>query len=631
MSTVMKNRARLVCVQCHGRKIKCDLEESADNTCAYCRRHSITCIRREGVRKRRTTTQRRPRKPSLTDSSSTDLRADISYAFSEGTPDIFAGNTDNPAYIGGHSVLQDGDYDHRMGPPTPGLPANPVAGGFTASVRLSILNATHAHTLPKPALRQALFDAFFTNLSYCFPIVGRADVESPGSSVLLQQAVCLAGSLMRQPNLPDSFPRAQAIYEKIKILICVNFEPNMLTVLKTLSLLTLWSPNPSHIVSLDGPWHATGSAVRLAVQMGMHKNSTYAGKSDRTCRRRLWWLLFASDCVLALIYGRLPALKRDDFDVLPLSEEDFDVVDMQARHFIADISLARIMGELAHKVSRNISPSQEETPIADLLTDWMADLHPDLQLYDKNGHRTAYQFPIVELHIQYFGAVILSQAMSCRFSKQWACSAACLIAANCIAGLYEEILYREQVCLLITMHSFWCLTAAIPLLYYKPDNEEMEAQRKESLGVLCSVIEQLNHRFGIAKTVAKKIKLLQREREDILAQNDAGLDGNALSGDSIVLQNTPPHQLTALFPQLQAWAVRRESGHQNSILDAISRTHFDNETHEVEMTVQWISEAPISAFDALGAPGFMDDFFSTGYLGDEMDFELEAMVPINSV
>lgn len=335
--------------------------------------------------------------------------------------------------------------------------------------------------------------------------------------------------------------------------------------------------------------------------------------------------------MLALIYGRLPALKWDDFDVSPLSEEDFDVTNIQSRHFIADISLARIMGELAHKFSRNITPAQEQMPIAELLSGWITELHPDLSLYDDNGARRSHYFPVAEIHIQYFGAVILSQAMSSKFSKQWACSTACLIAANCIAELYEEILYREEVCFLITMHSFWCLTAAIPLIYYKPENEEMEAQRKESLGVLCSVIEQLNHRFGIAKTVSRKINILQQERQKILEQRSTDLGEIGLAEGSVDLQTTSSQQLTALFPQLPAWAARRESGHHNAILDTIAQTRVGKEANAVEPTVQWISEAPLSAFDALGAPGFMDDFLGSGYLDDEMDFELRDMVSAGSI
>lgn len=250
--------------------------------------------RREGVRKRTRASQRRPPAPNAPDSPVSSVQGEDSLALSENAADTVAATSENSAYIAEHSVLQSADNAKSVD--TPALPScrPKMVSGMSSEVKLSILRATDAHKLPKPALQQALFDAFFNNLDFCFPIVNRTEVESPGSSVLLQQAVCLAGSLTRHPNLPDSFLRAKAIYEKIKILICVNFEPNMLVVLKVLALLSLWSPIPSHMANLDGPWHSTGQAIRLGIQMGMHKNSTYTGKSDRSCQRRLWWLLYVS-------------------------------------------------------------------------------------------------------------------------------------------------------------------------------------------------------------------------------------------------------------------------------------------------------------------------------------------------
>lgn len=250
--------------------------------------------RRQGVRKRTRASQRRAQVSHIPDSSpNSNVRDDDAQALSERATNASQGSIhDNSAYIAEHSVLQDGDYDQSVNLPAPSCAPKSMMSGMTSELQLSILRATDAHKLPKPALRQALVDSFFTHLAFCFPVVDRADVESADSSVLLQQAVCLAGSLTRHPNLPDSFSRAQAIYEKIKILICINSEPNMLVVLKVLSLLTLWSPIPSHIVSLDGPWHSIGMALRLAIQMGMHKDATYANKPDRACRRRLWWFLY---------------------------------------------------------------------------------------------------------------------------------------------------------------------------------------------------------------------------------------------------------------------------------------------------------------------------------------------------
>lgn len=160
-----------------------------------------------------------------------------------------------------------------------------------AGLRAAVVKASEADVLPKQPLRRALMDSFFTNIRHSVPIISPSEVYEPDSSILLQQAVCLAGSLARHSHSRQSLFQGN-LYEKIKLLLALNVESNMLTVLKSMCLLTLWSPDASSIVSLDSPWHANGSAIRLAVQMGLHRKSTYTGRTDASCRRRIWWMLY---------------------------------------------------------------------------------------------------------------------------------------------------------------------------------------------------------------------------------------------------------------------------------------------------------------------------------------------------
>lgn len=200
------------------------------------------------------------------------------------------------AFIAEHSVLQHlhnkdpaDDPTTITQPPPESRRMSPVNGH-----RLTVLKASEADVLPRPATRHALYDAFFRSLAHALPIIHRSELESPASSILLQQAVCLAGSLLRHPNVPDSFSRTNAFYEKVKLLLCLDAEPDMLSVIKALCVLTLWSPHSPETVNLNGAWHATGSALRLALQMGLHQNSTYEGQSDARSRRRIWWFLYVS-------------------------------------------------------------------------------------------------------------------------------------------------------------------------------------------------------------------------------------------------------------------------------------------------------------------------------------------------
>lgn len=155
----------------------------------------------------------------------------------------------------------------------------------------AILKVTEADVLPKPALREALIDSFFDHLYYQFPLVERQDLSGPDASVLLIQAVCMSGSQMRNWD-SSGILLTQSLYEKVKTLIHLRYEPDSMKVLKAMCLLSTWSPNSSESLSLDSPWHWTGQAIRLAIQMGMHRKSSYSKKPDVACRRRIWWLLF---------------------------------------------------------------------------------------------------------------------------------------------------------------------------------------------------------------------------------------------------------------------------------------------------------------------------------------------------
>lgn len=204
--------------------------------------------------------------------------------------------TENSAYIAEHSILGRLDCDSL-----PRIPeilqghANVANGTYHQQLddwKIRILSTSSAAALPKQPLREALFDAFFASRGHSFPFITRYDVEAPGASILLQQAVCLAGSLMRHPRLPDTFIRSQTFYEKIRLLLALDVESDMMAILKALCLLTIWCPTPSNISSLAGPWHATGTAIRLAMQLGMHRKSTYRDKPNAQERRKLWWFLY---------------------------------------------------------------------------------------------------------------------------------------------------------------------------------------------------------------------------------------------------------------------------------------------------------------------------------------------------
>lgn len=182
-------------------------------------------------------------------------------------------------------------------------------------------------------------------------------------------------------------------------------------------------------------------------------------------------------------------LKQADFDVPDLEEADFEIMDTNSKVFLTDVRIAHIMGEVASKVSNPCSTPFDQAYILNLLSDWVSQLAPDLSLYTCDGSRAKYRFAISEIHLEYLATLIISQALYRHLDKRWPCSAACLVASTCMAKSYEEILCREDVANISNLHAFLCLTAAVPLLYYKPVTPEKEKQRRDDLSVLHSVID----------------------------------------------------------------------------------------------------------------------------------------------
>lgn len=244
----------------------------------------MTRSRRDGVRRRRKLASRRDdtnqHEPTLPTLPTLPTPAPCSGSGpSPGSPAKRAGRPDG--FIAHSSIMS---YDSVSEPIMhDGLPTRIV------QARDAILAATEADLLPPPALLQALKDSFVEHVLPQYPVVDPGDLSDPNASILLQQAVCLAGSLMRHDQ--NSLQLGYSQYEKVKTLLHIDYEHDKLALLKTFCLLSCWSPASPYLVTLDGPWHWTGMAVRLATQMGLQKQSTYSNHERAGCFRRIFWHL----------------------------------------------------------------------------------------------------------------------------------------------------------------------------------------------------------------------------------------------------------------------------------------------------------------------------------------------------
>lgn len=154
-----------------------------------------------------------------------------------------------------------------------------------------ILQFTEATVLPKEPLLTALIDSYCENVFHRYPVADRADLTDPDCSKLLKQAVCMAGSLMRHSSTAHGLAFTETLYEKAKTMLFLNFESDPVATLGAMCLMICWSRQPTDALSLDCPWHWTGMAIRLALQMGLHKESTYTNQPESHRLRRIWWIL----------------------------------------------------------------------------------------------------------------------------------------------------------------------------------------------------------------------------------------------------------------------------------------------------------------------------------------------------
>ncbi|UQC86550.1 uncharacterized protein CLUP02_12052 [Colletotrichum lupini] len=448
--------------------------------------------RRDGVRKSRKMTSRQrqlmlPRSPTVPAMPSppnlgTDrTRVEPRMLTPARSSELNTRNYQPEGFISHASVLS---YDSAIEPMAvyDGLPPRIM------QARDVLVKATQADTLPAPSLRKALTDAFFEFAFPYFPVVDADDLSRGESSILLQQAVCLVGSLMRHD--PSSMTLSYSLYEKIETLIHVEFEKDNVFLLKTLCLLSCWAPASSYIVTLHEPWHWTGMAVR--------------------------------ETLMVACWGRPRSLKLADCDVQPLAASDFITQGVFTKVSLQFTGLMNVIGKLSELNTRKGVPveSEVETVIASLC-EWKSSLPDVLRLYYTDGTRRTYHRYTSELHIHYSTAVIMVQMLSKSRHAPWRTSHASVLAATYVAELYEEIHYREDASHLLSINGFMALVAAIVLVFHRPNTLEKETIRKNGIESICSVLRVMSKKYGGAQSVLQRIQGLQiqAERRDTSLHN----------------------------------------------------------------------------------------------------------------
>ena len=190
-------------------------------------------------------------------------------------------------YVGERSVMP-------TSPPPISVEQQRPEGSFSDRVNEEFLKVTGAASLPPHVMVVAFADAYFKYVFHRAPVVDPADLQVEHPSVLLLQALCFVGTVLRHPKGSSPLAAAEQLYVKVKTLLYANHEKDSLTTLKAVCLIALWNVTPPVVVTFDCAWHWAGVAIRMAFQIGLHRESTYLKMPNPGSARRVAWCLYVS-------------------------------------------------------------------------------------------------------------------------------------------------------------------------------------------------------------------------------------------------------------------------------------------------------------------------------------------------
>ncbi|KAJ5583973.1 hypothetical protein N7450_006637 [Penicillium hetheringtonii] len=539
------SRSRVVCQRCHARKVKCDLilHLRDGGVCTNCQKRAEICHKREQVglsEPRRHRPAQAPVESELpspqsveaTSPSFSPLQTRVSRIPNQvNTPGIPAqsspATSDNQGYIGEFSVLS------SQGPLSCETPA--VVGVLSKSIETQIQNSTGADHLPPKSMTEALSSLYFKYLYHRIPVVDHKDVAANCPSILLQQSLCLAGSVLRHPKSTKSLVESERFYSQAKILFYSNHEHDPLTVLKSVCLLTLWTVTPPAVVTIDCGWSWLGLGIRFAFQIGLHRESTYSQRSSPGCARRIAWFLYAQDKLHTVCFGRPQMIQPQDFDLrLPLVTDFENPEDNQSILFVLYTRLIKILAKMLPLQPRDSTTTSEEAlAILSDLKDWVQNLPSHLQIFNDSGKRI-YDRALYEMLTWYFTCVITTFHVHGRFFHSSVTSTITLVASSCIIRLYQEMDYRDDINYLMPINNWSMMVASLPQLSslcYESnamtttnDIPNPDPLSLEELDIMLEIMAERTIKFPGAGAVLAKIK---RFKAEILS---LGSSSNALFG-----------------------------------------------------------------------------------------------------
>lgn len=190
-------------------------------------------------------------------------------------------------------------------------------------------------------------------------------------------------------------PSADSLFRIAWSAVQPNYHTPSLSVVQTLLLLVQRRPTNKHVADTPVKWTMMSDAVSIAQSLGLNLDPSDWPLPlwEHRLRRRLSWAVLVQEKWVALNTGRSSHIMSDDWDVNPLTRDDFELAEssddrIYSEHFIQLAALTEIVDDILRslfsiKAARKLCTSLDMTlevarPLRVRLSQWYQELPPNL-------------------------------------------------------------------------------------------------------------------------------------------------------------------------------------------------------------------------------------------------------------
>lgn len=212
--------------------------------------------------------------------------------------------------------------------------------------------------------------------------------------------------------------------------------------------------------------------------------------------------LFAQvrDMLMSVAHGRPRAISFEDVNVAPLCAADFkDCLADDAESFIHYADICCILGDITESCSRNSLTKSKKEHYQNQIFRWPRVLPTHLRISHPSANNAdeyslcGYNLNTRQLHIPYF----ISLAILGRPSTRNTISAQAILAASFVAGIFQELLVRDDIGHLAPIFTRYCVASSFFLVSLRPIPQLWEACQPD-LEVLRLCLKELSKRWKSA-------------------------------------------------------------------------------------------------------------------------------------